>query len=397
MDEPTPKQPEEPKAIIKAAQYEQELSKLHKREGLPPLSGEDMARAEEQAMQLIRSEERLDDIVTFGDETQTAMAAISKEMLKGVRLGTLDEIVKLSDDVLSGLHTIDVADLVPQARPVLWILRETAGMIRRRIKEFFRRFQLVNAYLDRQAADINAKEWASTERFNQDKALAKASLHALQEARIKATAITLFLDGECGHLEADRRLEAVNREKQTAQAEGRAMDYLMVASADRYAKYVERLESKHTGLYKAQTTAYAIHRASLMMGDNESVIRQKLHDLNTEMLPQWRTMIAVAYQAYQQAGIAQFIRRLNEEEGRLWDVMGRQIDLTARQIAELMTGEVIDVNALRRYHQRLTNALDTLKTASVESKKIRGRAEEEMQKLMSEVSEAATAVTQRKE
>jgi hypothetical protein len=54
-------------------------------------------------------------------------------------------------------------------------------------------------------------------------------------------------------------------------------------------------------------SAYQTSVAVRMMGDNELIIRQKLSDIRTELLPQWRTLIAIAYQAYQQQGIATFV------------------------------------------------------------------------------------------
>jgi uncharacterized protein YaaN involved in tellurite resistance len=389
MDDFTPDKPAESTAIVTAQQYSAEIKKTP---ALAPLSKEKMARAVELSEGLVRDEDQLDDIVTFGNDAQAAVTRITKDMLSGVRVGALDDVVRLSDDVLTEVHTLDVADLMPGPRRGFLGIPEAAAAIKQRIKDFFRRYELVNTRLDRQEAQIFAREAASTDRYRRDRALAKATLDALLDAQVRVMAIKLFLEGEHGYRETQLRLQAVNAEKEAAQSEGRSMDYLTVASADRYGKYVERLETKATALQKLIISAYQMNVTIRMMGDNENIIRQKLSDIRNELLPQWRTMIAIAYQAYQQQGISQFVADLTRAETDMQHAMGRQLERTAEGVAALMTQPVIDVNAMKDYNEKLVSSLDKLKTASVEARKIRDAAEGEMQKLIHQLGEATSSI-----
>ncbi len=394
MDNLTPLQPEEPAAIVTVQQYSHELQKAP---ALPPLSSENQRRAVELASHLRRTEDQLDDIVTFGSDAQAAIARISKEMLAGVRVGALEEVIRLSDGVLAEIHSLDLADLLPSARPVLTFFRETKAAIKQRIRNFFRRYQLVNTHLDRQEADVFAKQAASTERFHRDKALAKATLDALLDAQVKATAIKLFLDGDYGFAESDRRLQALNCEREAARIENRAMDMLIPAAADRHGKYLDRLQEKAFSLTRLMHSAYQMNVTLRMLGDNENAIRQKLSDVRTDLLPQWRALIAVAYQAYQQQGIAQIVERLSLEEAGLRRQGGDQMEETAKRMASMMRNSGIDVEALRYYGEKLTRSLDILRTASFEATKIRNTAETEIHKLMSDMEQAVAAAALRKE
>jgi len=133
------------------------------------------------------------------------------------------------------------------------------------------------------------------------------------------------------------------------------------------------------------------------MGDNENIIRQKLSDIRTELLPQWRTLIAIAYQAYQQQGIARFVEQLTRSEAELRHQVADQLEGTAQGVAELMTRPLFDYEAMRYSNEKLVKSLDILKTASFEAKKIRDTAEKEMQVLINQLGEAVADTSVRKE
>jgi uncharacterized protein YaaN involved in tellurite resistance len=170
---------------------------------------------------------------------------------------------------------------------------------------------------------------------------------------------------------------------------------MILASADRYAKYIERLEGKATSLQQVILSAYQTSITLRMMGDNENVIRQKLSDIRTDLLPQWRTLIAIAYQAYQQQGIAQFVEDLATAESDLRYKVADRIKLTSQGVAHLMTRPVLDVESMRYYNDKLVQSLDILKTASMEAKKIRDTAELEMRGLIGNLGDEVSSTSER--
>jgi uncharacterized protein YaaN involved in tellurite resistance len=385
------------KAIVTAQHYSQEMQAIRKSPALPPMSEFDLQRADEMSKALIRSEDHLDDIVVFGSEAQATLASITKDMLRGVRVGSLDEVIQLSDGVLAHIHTLDINDLSPRARKLLLGINESARAIKNRIENFFRKYEMVNSRLDRQEADIFAKETASTERYYKDAELAKAGLGILLDAQLRRMAIKIFLDGENGYAELEHRQRLVVEEREAASRENRSLDYAIIASADRYAKYVERLEGKAAALQQVILSTYQMSVTVHMMGDNENIIRQKLSDIRTELLPQWRMLIAIAYQAYQQQGIAQFVEQLSRNEAELRMQVADQIEKTATGVAGLVTRPIFDYEAMRYCNEKLVKSLDILKTASIEAKKIRDSAEVEMQGLVKQLGEAVADTSVRTE
>ena len=255
----------------------------------------------------------------------------------------------------------------------------------------------MNTRLDRQEADIFAKETASTERYYKDAELAKAAFGILLDARCKVMAIKIFLEGEYGYAELQRRQQAVVDEQEAARRDNRSIDYAIVAAGDRYARYIQRLEGKAAGLHQVILSAYQTTITMRMMGDNEIIIRQKLSDIRTELLPQWRTLIAIAYQAYQQEGIARFVQQLTRSEAELRHQVADQLEQTAEGVADLMTRPLFDYEAMQYNNDKLVKSLDILKTASIEAKNIRDKAEEEMQVLISQLGDAVAATSVRKE
>ena len=387
---------EESKSIVTAQQYSQQIQQIKKAPALPPMSEYDLRRASEQAKALVLSEDRLDDIVTFGSDAQTAMAKITKDMLSGVRVGMLDDVIQLSDGVLAQINMIDIGDLSPKAKRILVVFHETMTLIKRRIENFFRRYELVNTRLDRQEADIFARETASTERYYKDAKLSESAFGILLDAQRNLMAIKIFLDGDYGYAELQRRLQAVTAEREAAGRENRAIDYMILAAGDRYAKYIERLEGKAAALQQVILSAYQMSVTIRMMGDNENIIRQKLSDIRTELLPQWRTLIAIAYQAYQQQGIARFVQQLSKSESELRRQVSDQLEQTAEGVADLMTRPIFDYEAMRYSNDKLVRSLDILKTASIEARNIREKAEDEMQGLIRQLGEAVADTSVRK-
>jgi uncharacterized protein YaaN involved in tellurite resistance len=267
--------------------------------------------------------------------------------------------------------------------------------IERRIRNFFRRYEQVNARLDRQEADIFTKEIASTERYYKAAELARSAFGTLLDAQCNLMALKIFLESEQGYDELQRRRDAIAIEQENARLESRAVDYAVVAAGDRYARYIQRLEGKASGLQQVILSAYQTTITTRMLGDNEIVIRQKLSDIRTELLPQWRTLIAIAYQAYQQEGIARFVQDLGRTEAELRREVADRIEATAESVAAMMTRPSFDYEAMRYTNEKLVQSLNVLKKASVEASEIRLKAEEEMRGLISDLGDAAAAASLR--
>lgn len=358
---------------------------------LPPLPPADMQKARELSRALVRSEDQLDDIVTFGSDAQAALAQISKQMLHGVRAATVDDVIALSDGVLVQINSLDLDDLAPAARRYLLILRESAAAIRHRIKKFFASYELVNARLDRVEAEIFSKETAATQRYYADAELGQAAIDIIHDARLKLAAIKLFLGGDYGYVELERRNAVVAQEKAAAAQENRSVDFVTMITAERYARYIERLEMKATSLEALILSAYQSTVSIRMMQDNEVAIQQKLSNIRTEVLPQWRLLISLAYQAYQQRGIAAFVHRINTAQNRLQEQVGDQLPQLAGEIAWLKTQETVDLQTMAAYNEKLIRSLEILKTASLEAKKSRDLAEASVNQLIKDLSDGVAS------
>ena len=376
-------------AIVTADQY---ALSVHKPPALPPLAPTEMARAVALSTSLAPSEDHLGDIIKFGSEVQTALADISKRMLVGVRTKTLDEVLQLSDSVLGQVRQLDLDELSPIARRTRFLLKESAAAIKQRIARFFRGFELVSRQLDRQEAEIFRKEAEAAQRYHGLAELERATRKIMLDARVAAAAVELFLNSESGMAELARRQQRVAAEMAAAQSETRSVDFVVVTAAERYGKYLERVEMKRTSLQQAILAAYQSEIAIRMLQDNENIIRQRLSDVRTDLLPQWRTRITLAYNAYVQQGIAQFVKGLERAEAELRMKTGDQLVQTANSVAELMTRQVFDPVAMKYHQDRLIAALETLKLASTEARRLRDTAEDAMKRSIDELG-AAVATT----
>lgn len=364
----------------------------HKPLSLPPLSEAETARARDLVSGLIPSDDRLGEIVRFGSDVQTALAQVSKGMLTGVRVNTLDEVMRLSERVLTHVQHVDLECLSPTPRRTWVILRESAAAIRRRVARFFRGFSLVSQQLDRQEAELFRKEADATQRFRANAELEKAALQVMRDARIRLAAIEFFLQGDYGWIELERRQHAVAAEKAAAARDNRSVDLLALSGAERYGKYLDRVEMKRTSLQKVTLAAYQSGITLRMLQDNENVIRQKLSDVRHDLLPQWRTLIGIAYNAYLQQGIAEFVNGLESAEAAVRTQTADQLTRTATAVAGMMTRQVFDPVSMKYQQDKLIEALETLKAATAEARKIREAAEDSIRKSLDDLGEAVAAV-----
>jgi len=312
-------------------------------------------------------------------------------MLRGVRVGTLDDAIQLSDGILKELDTLNLGELSAAARKVLFIFEETTAAIKHRVEKFFTRWQMVNTRLERMDADVFRKQIESTERYNQDSALTRTNYEILRDAHVMLMAIKIFLDGEQGYQELARRQQLAAAENETARRENRAVDFLIIIAADRYKKYVDRLERRATALLQMLVSAYQMSLAITQMADQENVIRQELSDIRTDLLPMWKINIVVAYQAYQQHGIMRFMDQLRDAEEDIRMKTADQIEQSARDIAATQS-RPFDVGVARYCNDKLINSLEILKTASAEARKQRQAAEASGSELIRQLGEAAASV-----
>jgi uncharacterized protein YaaN involved in tellurite resistance len=187
----------------------------------------------------------------------------------------------------------------------------------------------------------------------------------------------------------------VTQERAAAERENRAIDFSVVTAAERYGKYVERVEMKRASLEQVVLSAYQSGIAIRMLEDNENIIRQKLSDVRTDLLPQWRTRISLAYNAFLQQGLAAFVYGLERAEAELRARTADQLAASAQSIADLMTRPMIDPAAMKYHQDKLIGALETLKAASMEARRIRAIAEETMQQSIAELGEAVSSMASR--
>ncbi len=358
---------------------------------LPALAEADRQRAQVLAASLAVPDEQLGDLVKLGGGAQAGLAQVTKEMLAGVRTNALDDVLRLSDGVLAQVRQLRLEDLSPVARRTLIGLRESGAAIRRRVAAFFRGYTLVSRQLDQQEAAIFEKEAEATRRYHADARLEQAARQVMAEARLTLAAIEVFLAGEQGWAELARRQQWVADEQAAATRENRPVDMTVVTAAERYAKYLERVEMKRTSLYRVALSAYQGSLTLRMLQDNENVVRQKLSDIRTDLLPQWRMLITIAYNAYLQQGVAEFVRRLERTETELRTQTADQVAQSATQVADLLTRQVFDPAAVRYQQAKLIGALETLKAASLEARRIRADAETTMRAAMDELNAAAAA------
>ena len=359
-----------------------------------PLNPTDEARALAEAKTLLPTDGRFTKVVAIGAKERRGLSAVIDSLNDEITVGDLEKASGLSTQVLGYIDTLNIDDLSPEARNKFLMLKETVEDIVNRVKAFFERYQTLKRKLDMIQKEIEDMQAERVNYSNRLDALYLENRRLMLELRVDIAAGKFYLR-DYGY-PAQQELQAkVEAETAAAKAEGRMIDRDLVQQLQDLNGYLQRVETTVANMQGAITSAYQTGEAIRMMQSNELFIAQKLSDIVETVLPEWKKLLFLSYEAYRAHGAAAFAQQIDAKSAALRRATAEKLGEAAAETAAMMKTQSFDPDSLKYFNDKLVQALTVIQEASIEQRKIHAAAEESGQRLMVELAEAVAETSKR--
>lgn len=359
-----------------------------------PLNAADEARALAAAKTLLPTDGRFTRVVAIGAKERRGLSAVIDSLNDEITVGDLEKASGLSTQVLGYIDTLNIDDLSPEARNKFLMIKETLEDIANRVKAFFERYQTLKRKLDMIQNEIEAMQAERVNYSNRLDALYIENRRLMLELRVAIAAGKFYLR-DYGYPQQRELQERVEQETAAAKAEGRMIDRDLVQQLQDLNGYLQRVETTVANMQGAITSAYQTGEAIRMMQGNELFIAQKLSDIVETVLPEWKKLLFLAYEAYRAHGAAAFAQQIDAKSAALRRATAEKLGEAAEETAALMKTQSFDPDSLKYFNDKLVEALKVIQDASIEQRKIHAAAEESGQRLMVELAEAVAETSKR--
>lgn len=359
-----------------------------------PLNPMDEARAREEAKTLIPADSRFTRVVAIGAKERRGLSTVIDSLNNEITVGDLEKASGLSTQVLGYIDTLNIDDLSPEARNKFLMIKETLEDIANRVKAFFERYQTLKQKLDRIQSEIEGMQAERVNYSNRLDALYIENRRLMLELRVAIAAGKYYLR-DYGYPQQKELQAKVEAETAAAKAEGRMIDRDLVQQLQDINGYLQRVETTINNMQGAITSAYQTGEAIRMMQGNELFIAQKLSDVVETVLPEWKKLLFLAYEAYRAHGAAAFAEQVDAKSAALRRATADKLGEVADETAALMRTQSFDPDSLKYFNDKLVEALKVIQEASVEQRKIHAAAEESGQRLMVELADAVAETSKR--
>lgn len=359
-----------------------------------PLNPMDEARAREEAKTLIPADSRFTRVVAIGAKERRGLSTVIDSLNNEITVGDLEKASGLSTQVLGYIDTLNIDDLSPEARNKFLMIKETLEDIANRVKAFFERYQTLKQKLDRIQSEIEGMQAERVNYSNRLDALYIENRRLMLELRVAIAAGKYYLR-DYGYPQQKELQAKVEAETAAAKAEARMIDRDLVQQLQDINGYLQRVETTINNMQGAITSAYQTGEAIRMMQGNELFIAQKLSDVVETVLPEWKKLLFLAYEAYRAHGAAAFAEQVDAKSAALRRATADKLGEVADETAALMRTQSFDPDSLKYFNDKLVEALKVIQEASVEQRKIHAAAEESGQRLMVELADAVAETSKR--
>lgn len=359
-----------------------------------PLNPMDEARAREEAKTLIPADSRFTRVVAIGAKERRGLSTVIDSLNNEITVGDLEKASGLSTQVLGYIDTLNIDDLSPEARNKFLMIKETLEDIANRVKAFFERYQTLKQKLDRIQSEIEGMQAERVNYSNRLDALYIENRRLMLELRVAIAAGKYYLR-DYGYPQQKDLQAKVEAETAAAKAEARMIDRDLVQQLQDINGYLQRVETTINNMQGAITSAYQTGEAIRMMQGNELFIAQKLSDVVETVLPEWKKLLFLAYEAYRAHGAAAFAEQVDAKSAALRRATADKLGEVADETAALMQTQSFDPDSLKYFNDKLVEALKVIQEASVEQRKIHAAAEESGQRLMVELADAVAETSKR--
>ncbi|MEJ6399494.1 toxic anion resistance protein [Yoonia sp. 208BN28-4] len=324
-------------------------------------------------------------IVSFGSNAQAELQVISQSMLAGVRNKDVGPAGDSLRNIVSTIRGFSVSELDVRRKRSWWerLLGRAAPMAK-----FVARFEGVQDQIDKISDDLLRHETVLLKDIESLDVLYDKTLSFYDELALYIAA------GEAKLAELDgTTIPAKEAEVQAAPED----DAVMKAQELRDIRAArDDLERRvHDLKLTRQVTMQSLPSIRLVQENDKSLVT-KINSTLVNTVPLWETQLAQAVTIQRSAEAAEAVRGANDLTNELLTANAKNLRDANKVIRQEMERGVFDINAVKEANQNLIATINESLEIADEGKRKRAEAEQELQKMESELKETLASAKARK-
>ncbi len=338
---------------------------------LEKLSPEDRAKVKELAQSIDISDSQ--QVMQFGVEAQSKLAAFSDTILEQVRAKDAGEVGGILSDLMVKVKDLDIGSLGTEQEGFFGKLFSSA---KHSFDRFIARYEKMDVQIDQIADRLDQNRMALLKDIGTFDMLYQRNLEYIKNLDLTILAGTLKL-GEINRT-------VIPRAKETAQRTGDPLDAQKV---DDMVQLANRFEKKIYDLKLSRTSAIqTVPQIRLIQGGNQ-VLVDKIQTSILNTIPLWKNQIVIAIGLFRQNRALKVQKEVTDTTNELLKKNSEMLKQNTVGIARESERGIIEIETLKKVNADLISTLEETLKIQQEGHQKRRQAETELASLEQDLKE----------
>ena len=324
-------------------------------------------------------------IVSFGARAQSGLQKISQSMLDGVRNKDVGPAGEALANMVTSIRGFEISELDTRRKRSFW---ETITGRAAPFARFMARFEEVEAQIDRITDELLQHEYTLMKDIRSLDNLYERTLEFYDELGLyiaAGEAVIARLDAEDIPAK-EAEVEAAEKDDQVK----RAQELRDLRSAR------DDLERRvHDLKLTRQVTMQSLPSIRLVQENDKSLVT-KINSTLVNTIPLWESQLAQAITIQRSADAAEVVKEASDLTNELLKANAANLKTANRAIREEIERGVFDIDAVRAANADLIATIEESLSIADEGKARRAAAEQELQKMETELRDTLAAARARK-
>ena len=332
----------------------------------PPPSEREVAEVDRDTLNQLLDLSDAQSIMSFGAGAQQELAAVTDQILDGVKSQDLGEAGEALNDVVATLRGFDVDALAETGKRrglLSWLFSRS-----RPLAKFLQRYEGVRSQID-----------AITDRLEQHKTTLLTDLTRLD--RLYQGSLECFhsLDGFIAV--GEERLVKVDGEslpalQERAESSGQVLDAQALRDLRSARDDLER--RLHDLRLTRQVTMQSLPGIRLVQENNKGLVN-RINSVLTNTVPLWRQQLATAVAVYRSGQAARSVEAASDLTNEMLEANARDLKVANADSRRAIERGVLDVESVKAANQTLIETIEESLAIAEEGRQARIAAREELQ------------------
>ena len=313
-------------------------------------------------------------ISDFASSTITDMAKFSGSMFDKVKIGDMDGFKEAMMTFRKQLQSVDTQKLLPKKQEdnlvskIPFIGAKIQASLDKKVDEYFQKTQTVGKFVDQTASQLGKVRLTVIEDMKTASALKKKVYEYSEQLELLILAVARVKD-----------TLSQRADKMRAHADPNNLEEMSRISDVENA--VTRLDRKLYDLCSFRVISLNDINRLTFVENADQAVSDKIRDIQTNVVPQWKTQLHIAYLAYRTYGATAVIGAVNKATADILVTGAKMTREAMTSSARAIEAPAIALETLKAVHEELEATVKDVIKIEDDAKEMRRQAIPEMQKL----------------